>query len=104
MLPTAPTAQIYDGILLDGKLSEYEQAFTAIDRSGNGTIGATEVAQLFQEMGNPVSYEKLVSGRPGCVCVWGGAWHAAVRGSTCGGCAVCLPGQGCQDLWAMSSW
>ena len=28
-------------ILLDGKLSEYEDAFRAVDVSGNGTIGAS---------------------------------------------------------------
>lgn len=51
---------IYDGILLDGKLSEYEQAFAAIDTSGNGTIGATEIAALFQQLGQSMSYERLV--------------------------------------------
>ena len=29
-----------DGLLLDGMLSEYEEAFKAADKSGNGTIGA----------------------------------------------------------------
>lgn len=28
-----------DGLLLDGTLSEYEAAFKAVDKSGNGTIG-----------------------------------------------------------------
>eukprot|EP00197_Chlamydomonas_leiostraca_P003884 CAMPEP_0202867274 /NCGR_PEP_ID=MMETSP1391-20130828/9073_1 /ASSEMBLY_ACC=CAM_ASM_000867 /TAXON_ID=1034604 /ORGANISM="Chlamydomonas leiostraca, Strain SAG 11-49" /LENGTH=362 /DNA_ID=CAMNT_0049547303 /DNA_START=21 /DNA_END=1109 /DNA_ORIENTATION=+ len=51
---------VYDGLLLDGKLSEYEAAFNAVDSSGNGTIGATELAQLFSMLGNPVSFEKLV--------------------------------------------
>jgi Ca2+-binding EF-hand superfamily protein len=31
--------QVYDGLLLDGKLSEYEEAFKAFDTTGNGTIG-----------------------------------------------------------------
>lgn len=31
--------QIYDGILLEGTLAEYEGAFKAVDKSGNGTIG-----------------------------------------------------------------
>lgn len=38
------TAQVYDGLLLDGKLSEYEAAFNAVDSSGNGTIGACAAA------------------------------------------------------------
>ncbi|EFJ46357.1 hypothetical protein VOLCADRAFT_105559 [Volvox carteri f. nagariensis] len=50
----------YDGILLEGALSEYESAFKAVDKSGNGTIGATELGQLFAKLGNPVSPEKLV--------------------------------------------
>jgi Ca2+-binding EF-hand superfamily protein len=34
---------VYDGLLLDGKLSEYEAAFRAVDSSGNGTIGGCAV-------------------------------------------------------------
>ena len=37
------------------------QAFHAVDVSGNGTLGATELARLFAEMGNPVTFEKLVA-------------------------------------------
>jgi hypothetical protein len=37
------------------------QAFSAVDASGNGTLGATELARLFAEMGNPMSFEKLVA-------------------------------------------
>ncbi len=33
--------QVYDGILLEGTLAEYEGAFKAVDKSGNGTIGET---------------------------------------------------------------
>ncbi|GFR52365.1 hypothetical protein Agub_g14924 [Astrephomene gubernaculifera] len=51
---------VYDGILLEGTLAEYESAFKAIDKSGNGTIGATELGQLFAQLGSPVSPEKLV--------------------------------------------
>ncbi|GLC40129.1 hypothetical protein PLESTB_000880200 [Pleodorina starrii] len=51
---------VYDGILLEGTLAEYESAFKAVDKSGNGTIGATELGQLFASLGNPVSPEKLV--------------------------------------------
>lgn len=32
----------------------------AVDLSGNGTVGATELYHLFERMGNPISYEKLV--------------------------------------------
>ena len=31
-----------------------------MDAGGNGTVGATELYHLFQKMGNPISYEKLV--------------------------------------------
>ncbi|KAG2444159.1 hypothetical protein HYH02_009098 [Chlamydomonas schloesseri] len=51
---------IYDGLLLEGTLAEYESAFKAVDKSGNGTIGATELSKLFASLGNPVSLEKLV--------------------------------------------
>jgi len=30
---------IYDGLLLDGTLADYEAAFQAVDDSGNGSIG-----------------------------------------------------------------
>jgi len=53
------TSIVYDGLLLDGKLSEYEAAFNAIDTSGNGTIAAMEIGQLLAQMGDPVSFEKL---------------------------------------------
>eukprot|EP00199_Chlamydomonas_sp_CCMP681_P001993 CAMPEP_0119107476 /NCGR_PEP_ID=MMETSP1180-20130426/10405_1 /TAXON_ID=3052 ORGANISM="Chlamydomonas cf sp, Strain CCMP681" /NCGR_SAMPLE_ID=MMETSP1180 /ASSEMBLY_ACC=CAM_ASM_000741 /LENGTH=377 /DNA_ID=CAMNT_0007092971 /DNA_START=1 /DNA_END=1134 /DNA_ORIENTATION=+ len=51
---------VYDGLLLDGMLSEYDQAFRAVDSSSNGTIGGTELAKLFHSLGSPVSYEQLV--------------------------------------------
>lgn len=31
---------VYDGILLEGAIQEYEDAFNAVDNSGNGSIGA----------------------------------------------------------------
>lgn len=31
--------QVYDGLLLEGTLADYESAFKAVDKSGNGTIG-----------------------------------------------------------------
>eukprot|EP00798_Chlamydomonas_sp_ICE-L_P026750 gene26750-4325_t len=30
--------QVYDGLMLDGKLSEYYKAFQAVDTGGNGSI------------------------------------------------------------------
>lgn len=30
---------VYDGIILEGAIQEYEEAFKAVDDSGNGTIG-----------------------------------------------------------------
>ncbi|KXZ48459.1 hypothetical protein GPECTOR_27g629 [Gonium pectorale] len=50
----------YDGILLEGTLAEYESAFRGVDKSGNGTIGATELGALFAQLGNPMSPERLV--------------------------------------------
>ncbi len=52
--------QTADGVLLEGKLEEYREAFNAVDNGGNGTISATEIAQLFQNLGTPLSYDKLV--------------------------------------------
>ena len=31
-----------------------------MDKSGNGTIGASELLQLLKDLGNNVTYEKLV--------------------------------------------
>lgn len=52
---------VYDGLLLDGMLDQYYQAFHAVDTSGNGSIGASELAQMLAACGVPVSYEKLVT-------------------------------------------
>lgn len=49
-----------DGLLLDGALEEYEAAFRAADKSGNGTIGATELMEMMNALGSPVDYERLV--------------------------------------------
>lgn len=49
-----------DKVLLKGKLEEYEQAFKAVDIGGNGKIGASELAELFQNLGHPLTYERLV--------------------------------------------
>lgn len=50
----------YDGLLLEGTLEEYEAVFRAFDKSGNGTLAASELAEVLQELGQPLSYEKLV--------------------------------------------
>lgn len=50
---------VYDGIILEGAIQEYEEAFNAVDNSGNGTIGATELAQLFKNLGTPLSLERV---------------------------------------------
>ncbi|KAL4423154.1 hypothetical protein ABPG77_007807 [Micractinium sp. CCAP 211/92] len=50
-----------DKIFLAGKLEEYREAFRAVDAGGNGTISATELFQLFEKIGHPITYEKLVS-------------------------------------------
>ena len=47
------------GSLLDGKFAEYRQAFKEVDTSGNGTIGSTEIQQLFHDLGQPLSETKL---------------------------------------------
>lgn len=33
------TQLVYDGLLLQGALEQYEEAFAAVDDSGNGTLG-----------------------------------------------------------------
>jgi len=48
-----------DSVLLDGKLREYQAAFQAIDTSGNGSLGASEVKQLFTDLGQKLSDQKL---------------------------------------------
>ncbi|KAL4440573.1 hypothetical protein ABPG75_003574 [Micractinium tetrahymenae] len=50
-----------DKIFLTGKLEEYRDAFRAVDAGGNGTISATELFQLFEKIGHPITYEKLVA-------------------------------------------
>ena len=75
--------QARDGVLLEGKLDEYQKAFDSVDtgRTGvqaahthswlacaaceahgahAGKIGATQIAQLFEHLGHPLTYERLV--------------------------------------------
>lgn len=41
------TSIVYDGLLLDGMLSDYEEVFNAVDLSKNGSIGASELLEFF---------------------------------------------------------
>ena len=50
---------MYDGLLLEGTLAEYEAAFAAADTSGNGTLGANELRSLFASLGAPLSMDKI---------------------------------------------
>ncbi|KAK9805892.1 hypothetical protein WJX73_001761 [Symbiochloris irregularis] len=50
---------MHDGLLVEGKLQEYLRAFEAVDTSGNGLIGANEIMDLFQKLGQPLKSEKL---------------------------------------------
>lgn len=53
-LPSTP-CQVYDGLLLPGELNDYEEAFSAVDKSGNGTIGECRV---WMETQRPVRVTK----------------------------------------------
>lgn len=53
------TRMVTDGLLLDGLLTEYEDAFHAVDRTGNGTIGAMELSELFKNLGREMTCDKL---------------------------------------------
>eukprot|EP00884_Botryococcus_braunii_P015389 jgi/Botrbrau1/2533/Bobra.0079s0021.1 len=48
-----------DGLLLEGKLAEYEAAFKSVDTSGNGVISATELTELMENLGHKMTYAKL---------------------------------------------
>jgi Ca2+-binding EF-hand superfamily protein len=53
------TRLMQDSLLLDGKLKEYQNAFQLVDTSGNGTLGGSEVRALFEELGHPLTDQKL---------------------------------------------
>lgn len=36
---------VYDGLLLEGAIQDYEDAFNAVDNSGNGSIGEQQQQQ-----------------------------------------------------------
>ncbi|CAJ1446112.1 unnamed protein product, partial [Effrenium voratum] len=48
-----------DGLLLEGKLDEYEKAFNGVDKSGTGVISSEELWELFSGLGRAVSKEEL---------------------------------------------
>lgn len=51
--------QMQDGLLVEGKLEEYLRAFEAVDTSGNGLIGASEIQSLFEKLGQPIKGDKV---------------------------------------------
>jgi len=48
----------HDGLLLEGKLEEYEQAFNAVDE-GEGIISREKLGELFAGLGKPLSSQEL---------------------------------------------
>ncbi|CAE7407690.1 unnamed protein product [Symbiodinium natans] len=48
----------HDGLLLEGKLEEYEQAFSGVDE-GNGVISRASLGQLFAGLGKKLSAQEL---------------------------------------------
>lgn len=48
-----------DGLLLKGKLEEYEQAFNGVDKAGSGLISREQLGKLFTGLGRPMSAEEL---------------------------------------------
>lgn len=50
---------VLDGLLLEGTFEDYDRAFRLVDKSGNGTIGASELMEMMTALGTPVDYEKV---------------------------------------------
>ena len=48
-----------DNVLFTGKIEEYEAAFNLVDTEKKGAINASQLAQLFQNLGNPLPYDRL---------------------------------------------
>lgn len=46
-------------LILEGKLTEYREAFDAVDTSGNGSIGFDELYHLLHFLGTPLSDAKI---------------------------------------------
>jgi len=44
---------------LDGKFLEYREAWQRLAGSENGTLGAAQIKQVFSNLGNPLSENKL---------------------------------------------
>lgn len=49
----------HDGLLLEGKLEEYERAFAGVDRSGDGVISKAELGELFAGLGKKITAAEL---------------------------------------------
>mmetsp|Transcript_47836 Transcript_47836/g.77609 ORF Transcript_47836/g.77609 Transcript_47836/m.77609 type:complete len:430 (-) Transcript_47836:19-1308(-) len=49
----------HDGLLLEGKLEEYERAFNGVDRDGTGVISTEELGQLFAGLHRPLPAHEL---------------------------------------------
>ena len=45
--------------MLDSKLVEYWKAFHAADQSGNGSLSAPEIQQLFRDLNHPLNDTNL---------------------------------------------
>lgn len=52
-------SQARAGALLDGKFLEYRDAWQKLAGSENGTLGAAQIQQVFSNLGNPLSENKL---------------------------------------------
>ncbi|CAL5224412.1 g7094 [Coccomyxa viridis] len=48
-----------DNVLFSGKIEEYEAAFNLVDTDKKGSVGPTQLAQLFTNLGNPLPYDRL---------------------------------------------
>ncbi|KAK9842761.1 hypothetical protein WJX74_001948 [Apatococcus lobatus] len=49
-----------DGVLLKGKLGEYADAFSAVDKDGNGSIEMSELGDLFEALEHPMEQQELM--------------------------------------------
>lgn len=48
-----------DGLLLEGRLQEYEQAFNFVDTDGDGLVTREDIGSLFEKLGRTTSPEEL---------------------------------------------
>jgi len=49
-----------DGLLLKGRLEEYEKAFAAIDKDGDGVLTWEDLNQLFAGLGAPAEFDRIL--------------------------------------------